>query len=1067
MLQKFWRTVFGNWPMTKRNMFIVILIAIAATSALFSLLARITVLEVDYANPVRIAVVGPMQGPDAATGDAMAKGAELAAQRINDLGGIRRRAVVIEVIDDGNDVDRAVDAARSVLELEDVVAVIGHGATDSTAAAIPIYEAAGIPMFSIAPGAEDGADAETDWIFRTVYDDLEQTRFLANYLRNVVGQDTVSIIHEATPRGRELAEAFDATYRRFGTKVLNFWSYNPEDVDGLTARGDAIAKEMRDRKLTGHVFVQGGAPQSARLIAALRQGKVRNGIVGLSSLGTNAFVSEVQAALPAGDPAASVTNGMFVTTPLLFDTATEVAQNFRTDYLDAHGASPDWLAAFTYDAAILAVDGVLADFGYDDEVAEEASEELADVDALRASVRDFMLRFDHPERSRRVVGGERYFGPNGENTTPVQIGLYNGSSMISALTQLQPILERGVSGYLDLVREGKVLYVNDGFMYKTNVVYTGVQLLNVEEVRETQGEQSVVVDGRHRIDFLIWFRYRGDFEPQDVVFLNAVDPITLETPDKSGVDDDLRYESYRVSGEFKTEFADFKHPYGTVLTGIGFHHRLLSRNNLMYVTDVLGMGLFGSDAEASTGVEVEESVEHEESESWLYELGFEDIDLAALFGEGDTGNPLLNGLRERRVFAGVPDMRADRAWISQEVFEGTGEGDPAFIGFGKQAPDFTRIDMGVILGPTSIDPAGAVPYNWIVYVMILALVALFFAGIMDRKDRGQFWRFQTLGIRVIAWPLLLISASTLVLDYSAQNLPDAVTDALVLFWDALWWLIPARLLAISLERFIWVPVEEKSGRRIPNVVRLFAAGSIYLLAIFGIVAFVFDQHLTSLLATSGLLAMIIGLAIQANIANIFSGIVLNIERPFKVGDWVKLDETIGQVTDITWRTMRLLTLDGMHVSIPNGQVSEAMIHNFSSGNIIRFSAEFFVPERYLPSVVEDSIARAEQRIRTLLIEKQGHDEALDDYTWRYDGVKVFELGLFHRFRVDFWIDEFRDFEIVRDYVYSEVFKQFTEDGIEQGPAPTEIQLSRGAKGSSGGSGGDLPPGTLLADNAAE
>jgi potassium efflux system protein len=1048
--------------MTKRNMFLVILLAIGITSALFSLLARVTVLEVDYANPVRIAVVGPMQGADAATGDAMARGAELAAERINQNGGVGRRAVVIELVDDANDPDRAVDAAQSVLGLEDVIAVIGHGKPSTTAAAAPIYEAASLPMISIAPGAPIAG--ETDWIFRTVYDDVQQTRFLANYLRNVVGQETVSIIHEATPRGRELAEAFDATYRRFGTKVLNFWSYDPEDVDALTARGDAIAREMRDKTLTGHVFVQGGAPQAARIISALRQGGVRNGIVGLSALGTNAFVSEVQGTLPPGDPAATITNGMFVTTPLLFDTATEVAQNFRTDYLNRHGTAPDWVAALAYDATTLAVDGVLADFGGAARATEETAEELASVDQLRAAVRGFLVGFDHPERARRVVGGERYFGPNGANTTPVQIGLYNGSSMISALTQLQPILERGVSGYLDLVREGKVLYVNDGFMYKTNVVYTGVQLLNVEEVREDQGEQSVVVDGRHRIDFLIWFRYRGDFAPQDIVFLNAVEPISLETPDKSGVDGDLKYESYRVSGIFKTEFADFKHPYGTVLTGIGFHHRLLSRNNLMYVTDVLGMGLFGSDVPATlTDVADPASGEGAGDDGWFSFLGLDQIDLAAFLGEGGTGDPLLDGLRERRVFAGIPDMQADRAWISQEVFEGTGEGDPAFIGFGKQAPDFTRIDLGVILGPSSIDPASAVPYNWIVYVMILALVALLFASVMDRKDRGQFWRFQTLGIRVIAWPLLLISASTLVLDYSAQNLPDAVTDMLVLFWESLWWLIPARLLAISLERFIWVPVEEKSGRRIPNVVRLFAAGSIYLLAIFGIVAFVFDQHLTSLLATSGLLAMIIGLAIQANIANIFSGIVLNIERPFKVGDWVMIDETIGKVTDITWRTMRLLTRDGMHVSIPNGQVSEAMIHNFSSGNIIRFSAEFFVPERYDPGVVDASIAKAEERIRKLL-EDQNRPEALDDYTWRYDGVKVFELGLFHRFRVDFWIDEYEDFEIVRDYVYSEVFKQFTADGIEQGPAPTEIQLKRRAAPS--GDGG-LPPGTLLAGNAAE
>ena len=1049
-------------------MFLVILLAMATIAGVFSLITRVTVLDLDYNNPFRLAVVGPMEGPDAAIGATMVRGAELAADLVNESGGIRGRAVVVEGINDGNTVADAVEAARDLAARTDVVAVIGHWSPQATAAAEPIYEAAGVPMISTAPTtARSDAASDTQWVFHTVYDELSQTRFLANYLRNVIGQETVSIIHEDTARGRMLAEAFDATYRRFGTKVLNFWSYNPNDLGALSDRATAIAQEMRDKKLTGDIFVQGGAPQAARIVTGLRQGRVRNGIVGLSNMATGAFVSEVQSILPEGEPAASITNGIFVTTPLLFDTATEVAQNFRTDHLARYGTAPDWVAAFSYDAARMAVDGIIADIGQSP--SDEVPADAADIGALRGAVRDFLAGLDHPERSHRVVAGERYFGKNGANTTSVQIGLYNGSSMISALTQLQPILERGVTGFLDLVQEGKVLYVNDKFMYKTNVVYTGVQLLNVEPVREGPSDDQQILEDRYKIDFLIWFRYRGEFEPQDVVFLNAVEPIHLTDPDKTGLDGDLKYVSYRVSGQFKTEFSNIKHPYGTVLAGLGFHHRLLSRNNLMYVTDVLGMGLVKTRSDvqplvvSNSGGNNEAGLEDEASD-WLAWLGIDEssLDIAALFGEGPSGDPLLDGLQSRRVFASLPDWAPERSWISQEVYQGTGEGDPAFVGFGKQAAEFTRIDLGVILGPAGLDPADAIPYNWFVYLFIFAVVALLFAAIMDRKDRGQFWRFETLGIRVIGWPVLLISAGTLLLDYSAQTLPDAVTDGIVLFFDCLWWLIPARLLVISLERFVWVPIEERSGRRIPNVVRLFGAGTIYLLAIFGVIAFVFDQQLTSLLATSGLLAMIIGLAIQANIANIFSGIVLNIERPFKVGDWVMVGDMIGLVTDITWRTMRLSTRDGYNVSIPNGQVSESLIQNFSTGDMVRFSAEFFVPERYRPDEVERSIKAAEQPVRDKLSDALGRNDALDMYTWRYDGVKVFELGLFHRYRVDFWIDEYDDFEIVRDTVYAVVFDQFCIDGIEQGPAPTEISLMRHEKADA------LPAGrTITADGPAK
>ena len=125
------------------------------------------------------------------------------------------------------------------------------------------------------------------------------------------------------------------------------------------------------------------------------------------------------------------------------------------------------------------------------------------------------------------------------------------------------------------------------------------------------------------------------------------------------------------------------------------------------------------------------------------------------------------------------------------------------------------------------------------------------------------------------------------------------------------------------------------------------------MAIFGIIAFVFDRALTSLLATSGVIAMIIGLAIQVNITNIFAGIALNLERPFRIGDWIMIhgrtphpeNNTIGCVIDINWRTTRLRTTDNCIVSIPNGQISERTLTNFMAPDeISRFELLFCVDQ---------------------------------------------------------------------------------------------------------------------------
>lgn len=101
-----------------------------------------------------------------------------------------------------------------------------------------------------------------------------------------------------------------------------------------------------------------------------------------------------------------------------------------------------------------------------------------------------------------------------------------------------------------------------------------------------------------------------------------------------------------------------------------------------------------------------------------------------------------------------------------------------------------------------------------------------------------------------------------------------------MIYESLWWIVAARLADMAVRRFIWVPLEIRTQRKVPDVMKFFVTLLLFVLAIAGITAFVFNQTLTSLLATSGVLAMVIGLAIQSNIANVFSGIILKDDPMF-------------------------------------------------------------------------------------------------------------------------------------------------------------------------------------------
>ncbi len=91
--------------------------------------------------------------------------------------------------------------------------------------------------------------------------------------------------------------------------------------------------------------------------------------------------------------------------------------------------------------------------------------------------------------------------------------------------------------------------------------------------------------------------------------------------------------------------------------------------------------------------------------------------------------------------------------------------------------------------------------------------------------------------------------------------------------------------------------------------------------------------MTSLWAASGVLTLILGIALQSLILDAFAGLMLNIERPFKIGDKIMLDddnELCGHVIEMNWRTTKIKTEFYNEIKvIPNSAVSRAKILNFA------------------------------------------------------------------------------------------------------------------------------------------
>ena len=123
----------------------------------------------------------------------------------------------------------------------------------------------------------------------------------------------------------------------------------------------------------------------------------------------------------------------------------------------------------------------------------------------------------------------------------------------------------------------------------------------------------------------------------------------------------------------------------------------------------------------------------------------------------------------------------------------------------------------------------------------------------------------------------------------------------------------------------------KTGTWQANVPRLFRDLSRVFLILCGVaivLSLVWGTDLGGLIAALGVGSIVIGLALQDTLGNLFSGIALLFERPFTEGDWITVDGITGKVIEINWRSVHLLTRELEMLIIPNAVLAGATIRNY-------------------------------------------------------------------------------------------------------------------------------------------
>src|SRR5213596_1298091 len=194
-------------------------------------------------------------------------------------------------------------------------------------------------------------------------------------------------------------------------------------------------------------------------------------------------------------------------------------------------------------------------------------------------------------------------------------------------------------------------------------------------------------------------------------------------------------------------------------------------------------------------------------------------------------------------------------------------------------------------------------------------------------------------------------------------------------------LLSTALVVALVNRYVWdFYFEKKRQTPIPHFLREVVGGIIFLIVLLFVLSYGYhaETQLKGLLAGSGVIAIILGFAGQNLFAGIIGGISIQINRPYKVGDWLQVHERFAEVMEINWRSTRLRTNDGIYLDIPNNEmVSHEIVNLHYPTEVHAMRIRVGVEYKNRPNRVKDALFRAassadgvlaEPKVRVFLVD---------------------------------------------------------------------------------------------------
>ncbi len=186
---------------------------------------------------------------------------------------------------------------------------------------------------------------------------------------------------------------------------------------------------------------------------------------------------------------------------------------------------------------------------------------------------------------------------------------------------------------------------------------------------------------------------------------------------------------------------------------------------------------------------------------------------------------------------------------------------------------------------------------------------------------------------IVGCLLLSASAETWLSLVGAADSPALLQGTRQLLLVAAW-LIGAMLVNHLIRVIVWDGIVGRTlGHAVPVLLTQLSAAVVLFIATLFIVHHVFGASILGFLTALGAVSVVIAFGLRGLVSDLFTGLAINVEQPFQIGDWIAFYDTQGgrhegQVVQINWRTTHLVAENQNYLVIPNREIGDSTVINY-------------------------------------------------------------------------------------------------------------------------------------------